>query len=260
MNAYDSRIGQYLQTYKDLSTPISKAAAGRAGALTEAELLAEEQVLFSADKKATADYFLNGSQERAERLLELVGGKKQEVLDKVRGYFRNKMENMSASQAEDFVRSQEGFLRTFPELRDPMTSVVKNKKTLETASPAAARKATEAQSRLTGKGKQTQAEIAKRQETVDKYDKLQNQLNALSPSNSYEKSKSIVNSLLEDKLIDSGTHQRLLYDIEKVKNTYGDTAKAKQTIDALVRKSLLYGGIGLGGGGAAAYYGYKAIQ
>jgi hypothetical protein len=260
MNAYDPRVGQYLQTYKDLSTPISKAASGRGGALTEAELLAEEQVLFSADKKATADYFLNGSQERAERLLELIGGKKQEVLDKIRGYYRNRLNNMSSAQAEEFVRSQEGFLRTFPELRDPMAAVVKNKKTLETAAPAAARKATEAQSRLTGKGKQTQAEIAKRQETVDKYDKLQNQLNALSPSNSYEKSKSIVNSLLEDKLIDSGTHQRLLYDIEKVKNTYGDTAKAKQTIDALVRKSLLYGGIGLGGGGAAAYYGYKAIQ
>jgi hypothetical protein len=167
---------------------------------------------------------------------------------------------MSSAQAEEFVRNQEGFLRTFPELRDPMAAVVKNKKTLETAAPAAEKKATQAQSRLTGRGKQSQAELSKRQESIDKYDKLQNQLNATTPANSYEKSKSIVNSLLDDKLIDSGTHQRLLYDIEKVKTTYGNTAKAKQTIDALVRKSLLYGGIGLGGGGAAAYYGYKALQ
>ena len=259
MNAYDPRVGQYLQTYKDLSTPVSKAASGRGGALTEAELLAEEQVLFSADKKATADYFLNGSQERAERLLELVGGKKQEVLDKIRGYYRNRLDNMSSVQAEEFVRSQEGFLRTFPELRDPMTAVVKNKKTLETAAPAAEKSASQAQSRLAGRGKQTQAELSKRQESIDKYDKLQNQLNATAPANSYEKSKSIVNSLRDDKFIDSGTHQRLLNEIEKVKTTYGDTAKAKQTIDALVRKSLLYGGFGLGGAtGASLYYGYKA--
>lgn len=262
MNAYDPRVGQYLQTYKDLSTPISKAAAGRSGALTEAELLAEEQVLFSADKKATADYFLNGSQERAERLLELVGGKKQEVLDKIRGYYRNRLDNMSSAQAEEFVRGQEGFLRVFPELRDPMAAVVKNKKTLEMAAPAAEKSAAQSQLRLEGRGKQTQAELSKRQESIDKYDMLQNQLNATTPANSYEKSKSIVNSLRDDKFIDSGTHQRLLLEIEQVKNSYGNSAKAKQTIDALVRKSLLYGGLpALGSAtGASLYYGYKALQ
>ena len=50
---------------------------------------------------------------------------------------------------------------------------------------------------------------------------------------------------------------KLNQQIQQVRQMYGDTAQAKQVMQALLRKSLLYSGLGLGGVGA--YYGVKSV-
>lgn len=148
MKEYEPQVGEYLAKYREKSAPIEKATAGRGAALTEADLLAEQEVLFAADKKAVANYYLDGSQERAERLLSLVGGKNPQVIDSIKGFFRSQMEGMSAKQASDFVSKNEGLLRVFPEIKPQIEGVAQAKSFAETAPKAAAEKAKAAEARL----------------------------------------------------------------------------------------------------------------
>ena len=55
---YEPRIGEYMDKYRSLSEPITRATTGRGKALTEMEIKAEQDALFSADRSVTARYFL----------------------------------------------------------------------------------------------------------------------------------------------------------------------------------------------------------
>jgi hypothetical protein len=263
MKAYEPRVGEYLSTYKETSEPITRALAGRGKALTDVELQAEEDALFSSDKTAATNYYLNGTQERAERLLNLIGGKKEQLSNSIRGFFRTKMDGMSATQANQFVRENEGFLRVFPELRQPMESIVKSKQIAETAGGEAARKASSAATRLSGEAKTAEAAIKPQEKIAEKFRIYQSQLNALTPKDSVSKAKELIDGLRKDKLIDNAHYVDLLNKVERIKTEYGDSAKAAQNVQLLLRKELIYGGlssIGIGGGlGVGAYYGLKAL-
>ena len=263
MNAYEPRVGEYINKYKELSEPISRATVGRGKALTDMEIQAEENALFSSDKKSASNYFLDGSQEKAQRLLDLVGGKKQELVNSVRGFFRTKMENMSASQANQFVRDNEGFFRVFPELRSPMESVVRSKQISETAGVASEKRAASAATRLSGEAKTAEAAIKPQEKIAEKFRIYQSQLSTLTPKDSVSKAKELIDGLRHDKLIDDTHYRDLLTKVERIKNEYGDSAKAAQNVQLLLRKELIYGGlssIGIGGGlGVGAYYGLKAL-
>ena len=96
MKQFEPGVGEYLSKYQQASVPITKALTGRGKQLTEAQELAEQEVLFSADKSATAKYYLDGTEEKAQRLVDLVGGKPKELVDSIGGFVRGKMQNMSA--------------------------------------------------------------------------------------------------------------------------------------------------------------------
>jgi exonuclease VII small subunit len=259
MEAYEPRLGEYISKYRELSAPIERATAGRGGALTEAELLGDEgAALFAADKSAATSYYLNGTQERAQRLIDLVGGKKPELVNSIKGYFRNEMEGMTSKQAENFIQKQEGFLREFPELKDPMQKIAESKKVAETAGPAATQKAKEAAIRLSGEKSTLTSEQVKTESQSLKYEKLSNQLDVASGKELPTKAREIVNNLMSDRLIDSNTHADVLRQIKMIEDRFGQSEQAKQTINALMRKTLLYGGAGLGVAGVPSYYFYKS--
>jgi hypothetical protein len=246
MRQYDSRVGQYLDKYKEGSQAITKALAGRGKALTEQELAQEENVLFSADKKAAANYYLDGSQQRAERLLDLVGGKKNEIVDGIKGYFKNELSSANAKQTKDFINKHEGFLRVFPELKKPLDNVLKAKVDAETLGVRATEKAKSATTRLTGKATQASEQVAKQQARIDKYEKSLNKLSV-----DVNHSKVIADQLLDDKLITPEQHKAIYQQVQMIKNAYGDTAQAKEAMKSIFTKTLV--GVGVPAGAVTVY-------
>ena len=257
MNEYDPRVGKYIDKYKEKSEPITRALAGRGQALTDVEIEDQEKALFTADKKATTDYFLNGTQERAERLLALTGGKDAKVINTIKGHFRNQLENMTGKQAEDFVRKQEGFLRVFPELRTPLNKIVDSKKTLDVAGEEAIKKSQTSATKLGLEKTQEEAKIKASEKISEKYKMSLNQLSEGTPKQAIENSKALVNNLRKDKLIDDDAHRALLRQIDDINTKYGNSSAAKNTVNNLARKVLLYGAYG--SASVPVYLGYKAL-
>lgn len=252
MEAFEPRTTQYLQKYRELSAPIERATAGRGAALTEADLLAEQEVLFGADKQAVKQYYLNGSQERAERLLQLIGGKKPEVVNAIRGYLRSELEPKSAAQSREFIANNEGLLRVFPELREPLNKVAASKSVAETGGKAAAEKATTAGKRLETAAKQPARSLEEQRALQQKYEGLQNTILTAPRGKETDVAKTLADSLYKDKLIDAADHRNLLEQIANVKNTAKSQEEAKQKLRTLFVRL----GWGVGGASAAGTAGY----
>lgn len=246
MEAFEPRTRQYTETYRKLSAPIEQATAGRGAALTEADLLAEQQVLFGADKQAVTRYYLDGSQERAQRLLALVGGKRPEVVNAVRGYLRSELENKSSQQAQKFIADNEGLLRVFPEMRDAMQQVVANKRVAETAGEAATKKAAAAGKRLETAGKAPAATLEEKRALQARYEGLQNALLQAPPGKEVGAAKTLADTLYKDKLIDAVEHRNLLEQIANVERTSQTRSEARK------RLAKIAVGLGVGSGALGA--------
>ena len=257
MDAYEPGVGEYLSKYQAGSIPINKALAGRGESLIDAQKLAEDEVLFSADKASAAKYYLDGSAERAQKLLDLTGGKSHELVESIKGNLRTQMENMSSKQAKDFIGKNEGLLRVFPEFRSGMEKIAEAKSVAETAGVKATQKAKSDVARLTGESSEAKAARETQEKLATKYGNLATQIEEASPKDAIAKSTTLINKMRGENLIDEKLHRELLQQIEMAKNAYGESEKAKQTIWALIRKTGLYSGLGLGG--VAGYYGLKAV-
>ena len=239
MNEYDPRFGQYLSKYKETSEPITRATVGRAGRLTDVELAAEEAALFSADKKAAANYFLDGTQEKAQRLIELLGGKNPQVVNKIKGYFRNEIEGMNSKQVMDFVRKQEGFLREFPELRKPLLDAADSKRIVETLGVTAEKKAGQAATRLSGQAKQAEEAIGTAEKTAEKYRITLSRLETGSKEEVAKNAKKIANDLRSDRIIDDEKYKELLNKIEQVEKSAADVEAARKQISYLAASAVI---------------------
>jgi hypothetical protein len=134
MKLYEPRIGDYIAEYERRSVPVTKALAGRGEKAIETELGKEPNILFSEDKKAVANYYLDGTAQRANRLLDLVGGKSPEVTKMVAGNIRSKVEGMDSKSIRDFVQKNEGLLSVFPEVRQSTEALAKSREAVEKAS------------------------------------------------------------------------------------------------------------------------------
>lgn len=254
MVAYEPRVGEYIKKYETMSLPINRALAGRGKMLTDLEITNAENLLFSADKQAATRYYLDGSQERAQSLLSLAGGKSPNLVDAIRGYFKTELKGMNSKQAADFVNKQEGFLREFPELKEPLDKIVRSKAYAETAGVAAEKRAGAAATRLAGEKTLAERAIEPQAKLVEKYQKLTSELTSSSAKDSLTKSKQIVGQLLNDKAISLESHNDLLKEIDSIEKMYGDSAKAKQNIDKLVKYTIGSAiGFGIGGAGISGY-------
>jgi hypothetical protein len=254
MREYEPRVQQYIDKYREMSAPIERALGGRGKALTEADELAEQQVLFSADKTAATRYYLDGTQERAQRMLDLVGGKTPQTVDAVRSFFRSEMQGMNAKQAADFVGKNEGLLRVFPELRQPLQNIAMTKRTAETLGPAATERARAAEARLSGQAKRAEAELGQAEGVANKFRQSFNQLVTAPADNAATISRSIINDLRASRQIDDKTHRNLLRQINDVETRFAEKEMAKTQLKRLVVSSLQLAGLG-----TAAYYGGRAV-
>jgi hypothetical protein len=250
---YEPRVGEYLVKYREMSAPIERATAGRGAALTEAELLgAEGTALFSADKTAATKYYLDGSQERAQRLLDLVGGKTPQVVGSIRGYLRTSMQGMNAKQAQDFIAKNEGMLRVFPELKPQMEQIARTRGVAETAPVAAAQKAEAAGKRLTAQEKRATTAREATTEQRRKYEGMQQNILNAQPGREVQAAEMFADTLFKDKKIDAADYGNLLEQIRNVQRSAANQAEAKQKLQTLFVRL----GWGLGGVGAAGTVGY----
>ena len=269
MKEFEPGVGEYLTKYQETSAPITKALAGRGGQLTEAERLAEQEVLFSADKSATAKYYLDGSQERAERLLDLVGGKPKELVDSIAGLVRGKMEKMTAKQAEEFTN--QGLFKVFPELKASANQVLKSKQAEEKAasllSKQGAVEATGATGRL-GKALGTEATLQqklaksseaaattaeKARESATKFESFNTHLGTLSGEDSLSKSKQFLTDMAKEGRIPQDAYQKSLQEIQQAEQAY-QKFKDADSLKKSLRRALTYKALATTVGGGTAYY------
>jgi chemotaxis regulatin CheY-phosphate phosphatase CheZ len=131
MKAYEPRIGEYIAEYESRSVPITKALAGKGERAIETEISKEPNILFSEDKKAVANYYLDGTEQRAKRLLDLIGGKSPEATQMVAGNIRSKVEKMNSEAIRDFVKKNEGLFKVFPEIRQSTERLAQAKESVE---------------------------------------------------------------------------------------------------------------------------------
>ena len=269
MKEFEPGVGEYLTKYQETSAPITKALAGRGGQLTETERLAEEEVLFSADKSATAKYYLDGSQERAERLLDLVGGKPKELVDSIAGLVRGKMEKMTAKQAEEFTN--QGLFKVFPELKASANQVLKSKQAEEKAasllSKQGAVEATGATGRL-GKALGTEATLQqklaksseaaattaeKARESATKFESFNTHLGTLSGKDSLRQSKQFLTDMAKESRIPQDAYQKSLQEIQQAEQAY-QKFKDADSLKKSLRRALTYKALATTGAGGTAYY------
>jgi len=269
MKEFEPGVGEYLTKYQESSAPITKALTGRGGQLTEAQQLAEQEVLFSADKSATAKYYLDGSQERAERLIDLVGGKPKELVDSIAGLVRGKMEKMNAQQAEEFIN--QGLFKVFPELKASANQVLKAKQAEEKAASLLSKQgavgATGATGRL-GKALGTESSLQQRlaksseaaattaekaRESATKFESFNTHLGTLSGEDSLRQSKQFLTDMAKEGRIPQDAYQKSLQEIQQAEEAY----KKYKDADALknsLRRALTYKALATTVGGGTAYY------
>jgi len=269
MKEFEPGVGEYLSKYQETSAPITKALAGRGGQLTEAEKLAEQEILYSADKSATAKYYLDGSKERASRLLDLVGGKPKELVDSIAGLVRGKMEKMTAKQAEDFTK--QGLFEVFPELKGPANQVLKTKQAEEKAASLLGKQGAVAASGPTGRLAQalgTQSSLEKKlaqsakeaattaekaKDSAIKFETFNTHLGTLSGEDSLLQSKNFLRKMAEDNRIPQDAYQKSLQEIQQAEAAY-QKFKDADSLKKSLRRALTYKALATTVGGGTAYY------
>jgi hypothetical protein len=269
MKEFEPGVGEYLSKYQETSAPITKALAGRGGQLTESEKLAEQEILYSADKSAVAKYYLDGSKERASRLLDLVGGKPKELVDSIAGLVRGKMEKMTAKQAEDFTK--QGLFEVFPELKGPANQVLKTKQAEEKAASLLGKQGAVAASGPTGRLAQalgTQSSLEKKlaqsakeaattaekaKDSAIKFETFNTHLGTLSGEDSLLQSKNFLRKMAEDNRIPQDAYQRSLQEIQQAEAAY-QKFKDADALKKKLRRALTYKALATTVGGGTAYY------
>lgn len=255
MTEYEPRVGEYLTKYREMSAPIERATAGRGFELTKADELAEEQVLFSADRAAAAKYYLDGSAERAQRLLELTGGKQPQLMNSVRGYLRSEMQGMSAKQTTDFIAKNDGLLRVFPELRSPMEQISKSKQIAETLGTRATQRAGEATTRLAGAEKKAVGQLSSAEKVAEQFRPQLNSLQLASPQETVKIGRQVIDSLRSSRQIDDATHRQLLQQVEQAETAAITKEQAKLQVQQAIRSALIAAGATYG----VSLFGSKAL-
>jgi hypothetical protein len=248
MESYEPKIAEYIAEYERRSVPVTKALAGKGERAIETDISKEPNVLFSEDKKAVANYYLDGTAQRANRLLDLVGGKSPEVTRMVAGNIRSKIENLKTSeQIRDFVQKNEGLLSVFPEVRQSTEALIKAKEAVEKASSmtsAQTKKLSEALGVPSTTTKITPESVSALKKDVDNF------LYAIKDANPKQivgYSKKFIEQLEQSGRLSTEQYRSLFKQIQDIEKTGMEQQEAARQV-----KNVLIGIAGLGGGAYAA--------
>ena len=260
MNAYDSRIGQYIERYK-VGKQAERVAVGRKkgeGPLEEA-VRTEDEIIFAGKPQQVTSFYLDGTREAANKLIRIVGGKSPELVNRVKANVRDKVEGMDAAKTQQFIQKNEGMLQAFPEVRDSLNTLLKARQTQERLTSMVGK----TQERL-GKAlgaevtsaERLAAEAAKGQKAVAPYQQFMERFEGARGDEIFSESKKIVEKLRSDNVLDAPRYQQLLSEIRDIEGKYGATQEAKARLKNVLYITLVGGVGGLAGG----YGGYKMYR
>jgi len=247
MESYEPKIAEYIAEYERRSVPVTKALAGKGERAIETDISKEPNVLFSEDKKAVANYYLDGTAQRANRLLDLVGGKSPEVTKMVAGNIRSKVEGMDSASIRDFVQKNEGLLSAFPEVRQSTEALIKAKEAVEKASSmtsAQTKRLSEALGVPSTTSKITPESAGALKKDVDNF------LYAIkdaAPKQIVGYSKKFLEQLEQSGRLSTEQYRSLFKQIQDIEKTGMEQQEAARQV-----KNVLIGIAGLGGGAYAA--------
>jgi len=244
MDKFSPGFKNYLRKYEQLSQNINKARDSQLGrqALKDHGII-EDAVLYDVNPQTITNNILNGTEQGAKDLVNLVGGKSPELESVLRGYIRNQMENMSAIQANNFATKMQGFGREFPSIYQDIKDVANVKNN-------AVRLIHEAD--LIGKVPKRLAEI--RQTTVgENKNFVENNLRAINSAvdeNVPRLAENYVTQLVNKKLITPEEYNEVLKNIRTAQQAITDKKELAKNIKTLVGVSVV---------STIGYKGYKTL-
>jgi hypothetical protein len=188
--------------------------------------------------------------------VRLVGGKSDDLVNAIKGNFREKLTNMNAKQATDFRDKNKGFFQAFPELRPLVDKVVQSKVDSERLTKMSGLSSERLKEALGTELTTKQRVATTAAEPLKISEKLNNKLVEMRNStgkDSVKISKDIIDDLFANKLIGEDQYQNLLNKTREAYKLYGDTEQARKQV-AYITGSALIPVIGVTG-----YYKAKAM-
>jgi hypothetical protein len=247
MEAYEPKIAEYIAEYERRSVPVTKALAGKGERAIETDISKEPNVLFSEDKKAVANYYLDGTEQRAKRLLDLVGGKSPEVTNMVAGNIRSKVEKMNSGEIREFAQKNQGLLSVFPEVRQSTEALAKAREAVEKATrmtSAQTKRLSEALGVPSTTTKITPDSVSALKQDVDNFLYAMKDAN---PKQIVGYSKKFIEQLEQSGRLSTDQYRSLFKQIQDIEKTGMEQQEAARQV-----RNVLIGIAGLGGSAYAA--------
>jgi hypothetical protein len=254
---YEPDVERYINTYRAGKEAENIALGGKRGESITSEVEATRDTpIFTGKPQEAVNFYLDGTANSADKLIRLVGGKSDDLVNAIKGNFREKLTNMNAKQATDFRDKNKGFFQAFPELRPLVDKVVQSKVDSERLTKMSGLSSERLKEALGTELTTKQRVATTAAEPLKISEKLNNKLVEMRNStgkDSVKISKDIIDDLFANKLIGEDQYQNLLNKTREAYKLYGDTEQARKQV-AYITGSALIPVIGVTG-----YYKAKAM-
>ena len=254
---YEPDVKRYIDTYRAGKERESLALGGKRGETITSEVEARTDTpVFTGKPQEAVNYYLDGTANSADKLIRLMGGKSDELVNAIKGNFREKLSTLNAKQATDLIEKNRGFFQAFPEIRPLVDKVAQSKVDSERLSKVSGLSSERLKEALGTELTTKQRVASTAAEPLKISENLNNQLIKMRDStgkDSVKISEGIIDDLFKNKLIGEDQYQNLLSKTREAYKLYGDTEQARKQV-AYITGSALIPVIGVTG-----YYKAKAM-
>lgn len=252
--------GAALNKWKEMSRPLDvfESRSGALRGVVGEDTLSGEYLM---DKAKVVGAVLNKAKGGSTALARLIGQDPQ-LKDAARLYFNHELfgfEGAERAPSESVMRT---FLKTneIPLKESGLYDEFSTLKGARDAAKGAVDRAKETIRATEPSAERRVADIAKERESQQAfqhdYETFETQLNAARPAEVPTEAKKIAKNMIDRKIIDQPTYEKMLTDIQGVQDKVGDSEKARHAVWSIV-KAVLAGAAGGGAIGGARYLIYR---
>lgn len=258
MKAYEPAVADYINAYKAGKQAETALLGGSRGTrATDKILETDAATIFGQKPQLAASAYLDGTKSSAMRLLQLVGGKKDEIAPIINSYLRGQIEGKTPQEVMKILQKNSGLFDVFPESKTAITNYAKATAEAERLSALASKetgriadtsnaalKARDAARNAQGKAIDSAAtNVEKSTAKAADYANEITILDSMPSDKVVSQARSTANKMLKDGFIDENRYKELSNRIAEIEKLHGKTKTARNAI-----RYTLYTA-----GGAAAY-------